>query len=59
MYDTAVGIQHSKGYLTCEQCGKVNDTVKICIDPYAKEICEVERQVTICRECYINLAESI
>lgn len=38
--------------LTCEDCGKQDDTVEHGICPYANEIDEVEIYVDLCEKCH-------
>lgn len=42
----------------CEMC----EEIKMCyydVDPYAHELCDDDRKMWICNECYSDRAESI
>ncbi|MDA3958387.1 hypothetical protein [Oceanispirochaeta sp.] len=46
-------------YLTCDICGKEDETVEEIIDPYVLEIDGIEELITLCDDCYENRRDDI
>jgi hypothetical protein len=48
-----------QNYLKCDTCEAQDETVRDTICPYANEIYEEKRPMTLCSECYNQRAEDI
>ncbi len=42
--------------LTCYKCGKTDGSVSVDLDPYLLQIEEVEIDITVCPDCYDDIA---
>jgi len=41
-----------KNFLKCENCGSDEPKVERVLNPYAKEVLQVEANCTLCENCY-------
>ena len=51
--------KYNKEYLTCQDCGTQDRTVRETHCPYAYEINDEEKEVTLCQDCYSNRCQEI
>lgn len=46
-------------HLKCQDCGVINDTVKITFCPYAQELNGEKIEITVCDDCYVDRGHDI
>lgn len=46
-------------YQKCSSCDRINETVNLCIEPFADDIHNQQNWVFLCKACYIQHCEDI